>query len=57
MSAKSDTQLPGFICNERRILFQITILAAVELREQVEEIMKIIRIWDCGTSCFRVMTL
>ena len=66
MSAKSDTQLPGFIYNEIRIFFklplktfprEITILVVVELVEKAEEIKKNIRPWGCGNSRFPVMAL
>ena len=66
MSAKSETQLPGFIYNETRIFFgsslkifplEITILVVGELIEKVEEIKKNIRTWGCGASRFGVMAL
>ena len=33
----------------------ITILAAIELIEKMEEIKKNIRTWDCGTSRYRAL--
>ena len=61
MSAKSDTQLPGFIYNEIRIFFGSPLktfpLEVVELIEKLEEIKKNIKTWGCEASRFRVMAL